>query len=199
MQKNCILLWLLVLNAFTALAQTVLLDDFNRANNTVVANSWNETETVANTSITITSNQLRLGSATAGRDYVYRDVSALYNTVFNTNTGILTWSFNMRQSRTDPSGFDNSNYGVAFVLGCNSNNFLTGNGYAVVLGNSGTSDNLRLVRFVNGIDGNANMTNIIAPAVDYGNDYLTVKVTYNPVGNNWSLYVGNNLGFLMIP
>jgi hypothetical protein len=186
-----LILLLLLLGTSRAGAQMVLLDDFTRVNNTVAGNGWVETETVASTAITINSSLLRMGSATAGRDYVYKDVSAAYNTVFNTNTGILTWGINMRQSRPDPSGFDGSNYGIAFVLGCNSNDFNTGSGYAVVLGNSGTSDNLRLVRFTNGMDGNTNMTNIIAPAVDYGADYLTVKVTYNPVGDNWTLYVGN--------
>ncbi len=180
-------------------SQTVLLDDFQRINNNIVGNSWVEVETVANTGSVIAANQLKMGSTVAGRDYIYRDVSAAYNTVFNSNTGVLTWAFNMRQRRADPSGFDNSNYGVAFVLGCNSNNFLTGSGYAVVLGNSGSSDNLRLVRFVNGLDANSNITNIIAPAVDYGSDYLTVKVTYNPVGNNWSLFVGNLLSSFTDP
>lgn len=191
---------LLLLSSFVQTkGQTVFLDDFTRANNNVVGNGWSETETVANTAATINANLLRLGSNTAGRDYVYRDVSTAYNTVFNTNTGLLTWAFNMRQSRSDPSGFDAGNYGVVFVIGCDNNNFLTGNGYAVVLGNSGTGDNLRLVRFTNGIDANSNFTNIIAPAVDYGSDYLTVKVVYNPVGNAWSLYVGSNLGFFDDP
>lgn len=182
------LLWVSI-----AEAQTVLLDDFQRPDNNVVGNSWVEVETVVNTGSVIASNQLKSGSTSPGRDYIYRDVSAAYNTVFNSNSGILTWAFNMRQRRADPSGFDGGNYGVAFVIGCSSNNFLTGSGYAVVLGNSGTADNLRLVRFVNGLDANLNFTNIIAPAVDYGSNYLTVKVTYNPVGNNWSLFVGNNL------
>ena len=182
-----------------ASAQTVLLDDFNRPDNNAAGPIWQESETVAGTSVTLNANLLRMGSNIAGRDYAYTDVSSLYNTVYNTNTGLLTWAFNMRQSRTDPSGFDNSNYGVVFVLGCNTNNFFTGSGYAVVLGNSGTADNLRLVRFTNGIDANANYTNIIAPAVDYGNDYLTVRVIYNPVGNNWSLWIGSNLGFFDNP
>ncbi len=190
--SHMLLVFIIFLNfSFETEAQTVLLDDFQRADNVLVGNSWVEVETVANTGNTVTANQLKSGSSISGRDYCYRDVSAAYNTVFNSNTGILTWAFNMRQRRADPSGFDNTNYGVAFVIGCNSNNFLTGSGYAVVLGNSGTSDNLRLVRFVNGLDANANMTNIIAPAGDYGSEYLTVKVTYNPVGNNWSLFVGN--------
>lgn len=195
--------WLLpvipVLLSVSVPAQTVLLDDFNRPDNTIVGNSWLETETVANTAVNITANQLKLGSTVSGRDFAVQDVSADYNTVLNTNTSILTWAFNIRQSRTDPSGFDNSNYGMAVVIGCSSNDFNTGNGYAVVLGNSGTSDNLRLVRFTNGLDANANMVNVIAPVVDYGNQYLTVKVTYNPVGDLWSLYIGSNLGFFDNP
>ncbi|MBK6839112.1 MAG: hypothetical protein IPG90_13370 [Bacteroidetes bacterium] len=104
--------------------QTVLLDDFNRTTSNVVGNGWSETETVANTGATVAANTyLSMGSTTAGRDYIWRDVSTNYNTVYNTNTSVLTWMFNMRQTRTDPSGFDASNYGVAFVLGCNSSNF----------------------------------------------------------------------------
>lgn len=125
--------------------QSVLLDDFNRPDNNVVGAPWVETETVAGAGATISSNTLRLASSTSGRDYTSYDVSALYNTVLSTNTGLLTWEFNVRQSRPDPSGFDNGNYGVAFVLGCTTGNFMTGSGYAVVLGNTGSADNTRLV------------------------------------------------------
>lgn len=173
--------------------QTVLLDDFNRTTSNVVGNGWSETETVANTGATVAANTyLSMGSTTAGRDYIWRDVSTNYNTVYNTNTSVLTWMFNMRQTRTDPSGFDASNYGVAFVLGCNSSNFLTGSGYAVVLGNSGTSDNIRLIRFAAGMSPVANITQILAPPTDFANEYHAIKVVYNPVGNSWSLYVSNN-------
>lgn len=172
--------------------QTILLDDFNRADNNTVGSGWVETETVAGTGTVIITNQLKISSTTAGRDYVYQDISARYNSVFNTNTSTLTWAFNMRQSRADPSGFAATNYGVSFVIGCTSNDFLTGNGYAVVLGNSGTSDNLRLVRFSGGLIAGTT-TDIIAPATDFGADYLTIKVTYNPVGDNWSLFTGSSL------
>lgn len=180
-------------------AQTVLYDNFQRVDNTTVGNSWIETETVSPGGAVILSNQLKTGSTTSGRDYTVADVSTSYNTVFNTNTAVLTWSFNMRQTRLDPSGFDAGNYGIAFVLGCSTSNFLTGSGYAVVLGNSGTSDNLRLVKFGSGISTNASLVNVIAPAVDYGAEYLTVKVTYNPLGNNWSLFVGSNLAAFVDP
>ena len=48
----------------------------------------------------------------------YRDINALsgWNTTLSSNTGTVTWEFNMRQIRTDPSGFGSSSYGVAYVL-----------------------------------------------------------------------------------
>lgn len=198
-QKRTLLLLLLIVCFINAGAQTVLLDNFTRADNNTVGAPWFETETSAPGSATLLGNQLRLGSATSGRDYVYADISAQYNSVYSTNTASLTWSFNMRHTRSDPSGFDAGNYGIGYVLGCNTNNFLTGSGYAVVLGNSGTSDNLRLVKFAAGVISNAGITNIIAPASDYGTDYLTVKVIYNPIGNNWSLYIGTNLAAFVDP
>lgn len=197
--KIIILLSLLCALPLSNFGQTVLYDNFQRADNTTVGASWLETETSAPGSAQVLSNQLRMGGTTSGRDYVLSDVSANYNTVFNSNTSSLTWMFNMRNTRTDPSGFDLGNYGVGFVLGCSTNNAMSGSGYAVVHGNSGTSDNLRLVRFSAGLSSNAGITTIIAPAVDYGADYLTVKVTYNPVGNNWSLYVGTNLAAFVDP
>ncbi len=173
--------------------QSVLLDDFNRANSNTVGAPWIETETVAGTGATISGNNLRLASTTSGRDFTSYDVSTLYNTVYSTNTGLLTWEFNMRQSRTDPSGFDaGTNYGVAFILGCTSSNFLTGSGYAVVLGNSGSADNTRLVRFGAGMTSSATLAGIITPINDYGSEYLTIKVTYNPVGNIWNLFTASS-------
>lgn len=180
-------------------AQTVLYDNFQRSDNNTVGVNWLETQTAAPGSATLLSNQLRLGGTTAGRDYILADVSAQYNTVFNSNTSSLTWMFNMRSTRTDPSGFDAGNYGIAFILGCSTNNALSGSGYAVVHGNSGTSDNLRLVKFAGGLISNAGITSVIAPIIDYGTDYLTVKVTYNPIGNNWSLFVGTNLAAFVDP
>jgi hypothetical protein len=60
----------------------------------------------------------------------------------------------------------------------------TGAGYAVVLGQSGATDPLRLVRYADGIQGNASLTNIIVSntsgLADFGNEHLSVRVTYNP-------------------
>ena len=178
-------------------SQSVLLDDFNRANAFAIGTGWSETETVASSGVQLSTNMVQMGTTIAGREYMTYDVSTLYNTVIGTNSGLLTWEFNLHTNNSNASGvsgFDNSNYGLAFVLGCTTNNFLTGSGYAVVYGNTGSSDNIRLVRFANGVvtTGGAGLTNIISPATAFTTQWITVKVTYNPVGNAWSLYTASS-------
>jgi len=171
-------------------AQTVLLDNFNRSDNNTVGNGWTETETSSPSSIAISSNRLKMGSTTAGRDWAYQDISSNYTTAglsSNTTMDSMVWAINFYQTRTDPSGFDKSNYGIAFVLGSTSSSYTDGNGYAVVLGNNKTPDPIRLVRFSGGIDSNKNLTNIISSG-NYGKVYLSIKVTYKPSTNTWKLY-----------
>ncbi|MEP6645498.1 MAG: T9SS type A sorting domain-containing protein [Saprospiraceae bacterium] len=122
-----------------------------------------------------------------------------YNTILSTNTGIVTWSFNMRQIRVDPAGFDSGNYGVAFILaGTTTTDNANGSGYAVVLGQTGSVDPLRLVSYSGGFNANSDLTNIIvsntAGLTDFGAEYLSVKVTYNPcaAANQWQLFVRND-------
>ncbi|MCE7926873.1 MAG: hypothetical protein DYG98_27880, partial [Haliscomenobacteraceae bacterium CHB4] len=123
--------------------------------------------------------------------------SAPYNTTLSSNTGIVTWTFNMRQIRTDPSGFGAANYGMAFILaGSSTTNNNTGNGYAVVLGQSGSTDPVRLARYSGGIQGT--MTDIITSnttgLTDFGAEYLSVKVTYTASTNTWELFLRNDGG-----
>ena len=156
----------LLLAGQTAWGQTsTLLDDFNRPNSSTVGNSWVETETTPVTGATITTNQLRLSSGVLGKDFVTRDVSSRYSPVSRANAGLLTWAWNMQQSRPNPSGFLNNNYGIAFVLAASSADLLTGNGYAVVYGNTGASDSLRLVRYTGGLTANANLKTLVSVAV----------------------------------
>jgi len=180
---------------------TNLLDNFNRADNNSVGSTpttpnsltWNEIETAANTSITIASNVLKLGSTTNGRDFAYVDFNGLsgYPVTLSSATGVVTWAFNFRQTRSDPSGFDGTNYGIGFVLGKTTLDVTTGTGYAVIIGQSGTSDPIRLAKFSGGLHLNSSFSNIIS-GNDYGAEYISVKVTYNPSGNNWSLFAESN-------
>jgi hypothetical protein len=120
----------------------------------------------------------------SGRVYVTTPTSAFgspYNNQLNQNPGLVTWTFNMQQIRSDPSGFGSSSYGVAFVLGATSSDFLAANGYAVVLGGGGTPDPIRLVKFAGGIGPDSHLANIItgaSPLNDIRADYLSLQVTY---------------------
>ncbi|MBL0154094.1 MAG: hypothetical protein IPP93_11635 [Chitinophagaceae bacterium] len=121
--------------------------------------------------------------------------TAPYTTTLNANTSTVTWYFNMQQIRANPAGFTAGSYGVAFVLGGTSttaNN--TGDGYAVVLGNTGAVDPVRLVKYTGGL---ITLGTTLPPTANdlivsntglttFGTEYLSVKVTYVPSTNTWS-------------
>ncbi len=118
-----------------------------------------------------------------------------YNSTLNLTPAKVTWNFNLRQIRPDPAGFGSNSYGAAFILGTTSTTAATaGDGYAVVLGQSGAVDPVRLAKFTGGLRGT--LTNIItsntAGLADFGAEYLSVRVTYDPVGNIWELFLRND-------
>ncbi|MFA7361287.1 MAG: endonuclease [Candidatus Kapaibacterium sp.] len=177
----------------------VLFDNFNRTNSNTLGNpssspllTWGQTGT-ATGSINITSNQLKMGSTTAGRDVASVDLSAIngYPVVLSSSLMEMQWAFNMRQTRLDPSGFGAANYGLAFIIAMSSFDYTTASGYAVVIGQSGSTDAIRLVHFINGLDLNSNLTDIILGG-DYGSEYISVKVKYVSSTNQWSLYAESN-------
>lgn len=119
-----------------------------------------------------------------------------YNPVPGSNPGLVTWTFNMRQPRADPAGFSSGSYGAAFILAGTANTSdAAGSGYAVVLGQSGAADPVRLARFNGGVRDSA-LTNIItsntAGLADFGGEYLSIKVTYDPQTNTWQLFLRND-------
>ena len=190
----------LQLTGYASFGQALtLLDNFSRADGPTVGNGWVETESVGPSSAALVGGQLKLSNGSAaGRDFVTRDLSANYAPILHNNAGRLTWAWNVRQSRTNPSGFDGSNYGVAFVLAASSANLTAAatTGYAVVVGNANTPDPFRLVRFAGGLTRNANLTNVFATNTDYGTAYLTLRVTYLPDDDSWTLAVTpNTAGF----
>lgn len=176
-----------------AIAQDVA-DRFNRANSNTVGGGWTETETAA-AGASINGNQLRLARTGTGnnRQYVARNTPGTYNATLNQNNCTLTWAFSFRQSEDEGelSGFDGGDDGMAVVLAGSSTDLTTGQGYAVVLGESGNTDRVRLVRYNNGLDADGNLTTIIQ-AGNFDNDYLDVRVTYVPATNTWTLYYRDN-------
>lgn len=115
-----------------------------------------------------------------------------FNTIFSSSAGVMTWTFNMQQIRTNPAGFSAGNYGVAYIIGASSTLVATqGSGYAVVLGNTGTPDPLRFVSFTGGLQTIGLTTNALltatAPLANPTNNYMSIRLTYNPSGNIWEL------------
>ena len=193
---------------------TVFSDDFSTDQST----SWTISGTIGSSAWTVnrsgddwgarrntTPAQLELTndvSATANvAGWVFANVSTSsfsspYNTTLNSNTGLVTWIFNMRQFRSDPSGFSSTTYGVAFILGATSSDIATsGNGYAITLGGIGSTDPVKLVKFTDGIQTlGTSQTGVIVSSSpgDLGADYLSIKVTYNPQNDQWELYLRND-------
>lgn len=175
----------------------VPVDNFNRNDSNVIGQPssfssliWNKTETISGTSIGISSGRLKMLSTSGGMDFAYIDLSGLYGypaTPKNAGT-IMQWAFNMRSSRANPSGFDNANYGIAFILAAGSSDFKTANGYAVIIGNSNTPDPLRLVYFTGGLNANSKISNIISDNSDTPTNFYSVRVTYSPSSGEWALY-----------
>jgi hypothetical protein len=117
-----------------------------------------------------------------------------YNTTLGSNPGIVTWTFNMRQIRSNPNGFGTSSYGVAYILaGSAGSTNLAGTGYAVILGNTGKVDPIKLVRYTAGVRNFTTMiTSSTSGLTDFGAQYVSVKVTYTPSTNTWQLYLRND-------
>jgi hypothetical protein len=190
-------------------ATTVFSDNFATSqgatfttSGTIGTSDWNVTRSGADWGARIDSNLMTLtndASATLNADgWVFSsvstgDFSAPWNSTLASNPGVVTWSFNMRQIRTDPAGFTTNSYGVGFVLGGNSTTAATaGSGYAVVLGNTGATDPLRLVSFTGGLQslGTASSGLILAtaPLNDVGTSHMSIRVTYNPSNNAWEMF-----------
>jgi hypothetical protein len=195
-----VVLALTTLSAQVGNAALVYSDSFNRATLAGGTYSYTTTVTAGDGAASISGGDILQfsndGSGAAnesGRVYVTTPTSAFgapYNSQLDQNSGLVSWTFNMRQIRTDPGGFNSGSYGAAFVLGASSADLTVADGYAVVLGQSGATDPIRLVAFTGGLDGNANLANIISggvPLSDVGADYLSLQVTYDPTGDAWSL------------
>lgn len=208
-----IFVFTLLLTAVFCYAQiTVFADDFSTHQNT----SWTTSGQIGSSAFSVNRSgvdwgtrrntdpaQLELSNdasgATNAAGWVFASTStgsfaSPYNPTLKSTNGQISWYVNLRQVRTDPSGFGSGNYGVAFILAGSSttaNN--SGTGYALALGQSGSTDPLRLVKYGAGI---TSFTNIITSntsgLTDFGNEYLSVKVTYSPETDTWELFLRND-------
>jgi hypothetical protein len=175
----------------------VYSDDFNRAALAGGTYTYATTVTAGDGAASVVgtdrlqlSNDGSIAANANGIVYVTTPASSFgssYNATLNANPGLVTWTFNMQQIRADPAGIGAGSYGVGFVLAASSATLTTANGYAVVLGQSGTIDPIRLVRFTGGFGTLNNIISASTPLDDVGANFLSLQVTYNPVGDLWSL------------
>lgn len=154
--------------------------------------------TGAGTAATVSSNYLTTYNTSSGFSYVYGNTSTFsspYSTTLSSNSGLVTWTFNFRWNRntSNPAAPASGAYGQAIVLASSGTNIANGSGvtgYAIVYGSSGTPDPIRLVRFSGGVAGT--LTDVITSTsndLSATNNYVSVRVTYNPSDNKWSLYL----------
>ena len=117
---------------------------------------------------------------------------ALYNPILSRNVGVVSWTFNMRQIRANPSGLGGGRYGSAFVLAGTANTTNSvGRGYAIVLGKITTTDPIQLVTYYNGLASGTTVriTSSTMGLTDFGSEYTSVRVEYNPAVNKWTMYL----------
>ncbi len=142
------------------------------------------------------TNTAGFAANAVGWVYAYTSTAAFtppYNTNLEQNNTKVSWYFNMQQIRSNPAGFNSNNYGVAFIIGSTDTDvFNNGDGYAVVLGNSGTPDPVRFVKFSNGISSiGASNTGLIVATTELDNpqnNYMSLKLTYDPATDIWELF-----------
>ena len=212
---------LALLAAPLAHAQTTtnvfFFEDFNDSNSTSLGSATNTNNATSylwtkggaggtnnNRTAIVSSNLVISNTSPAGRDFAFVSLTNTsgFNTSYSSSTATsLEWYVNMRQTRSDPSGFDSSGYGAAFIIGASSSNF-TGagvTGYALLYGQSGATDPLRFAYFTNGLALNSSIVNVITSTntgADIGAQFLSLKLTYNVTSNSWSLFGTTNASFV---
>jgi hypothetical protein len=207
----CVIYVTLLFSSVTVLGQTTIFsDDFNRGAAGPLSSGGMPSVTYTNTLTGIATIQTVLttvpdyrvqiingiSAGTAGKTFSMAPmpVTASYQTTLKNNTGVVTWTFNMRHNRssgTTMSGFDAGQWGVATIIACDNANptDATARGYAVVMGGVGTKSSFDLVSFTGGITATANLTTIIAgvPLTTFKN-VASIKVTYDAGTNKWNMF-----------
>ena len=169
------LIWVLALPFSALVAQTtVFSEDFNRA--TLGTTGGTPSMTWTQFSLPSTNPGAFSTNLNSGSDYclVIQNNAATpqslmrsvlsgplstitgLNTTLSSNTGVVTWTFNMKTNRTTKLSTSNtSGYYGATILAASAADITatTTNGYAVVLFGGNTNDAFKLVKFAGGLQG----------------------------------------------
>jgi hypothetical protein len=180
----------------TPTVSTPFIDNYNRV---TLSPGGTPSLTYTNTNTgggnsTIVTNYLNLNNGTpAGQSYTTVPLSGFsspFNPTLSSNNPLSTieWTFNLRTNRAAIfSGFLAGSYGGAVVLaGSNTNLQVSGSGYALVYGTTG-SRNWKLVKYNNGLAGT--QTDVIAGGTFSSNtSYVSARIVYAPSTNTWTYY-----------
>ncbi len=114
--------------------------------------------------------------------------AAPFNPTLSLNPFTVRWTFNMRTASL-PTGIGSGTDNAVVVLACTDPNVHNaGNGYAVAY-NNGVPGSLRLIRYTGGLWGTVTTLATSSPVLAAPTNYASVRVTYNPLTNFWSLFV----------
>lgn len=200
-----VILTILPINSMVG-QSTVFIDDFGSSHTSLISGgtplmtytqinaTGSGTPLLESTLATNTAPYLKIiGAAsgnTAGQSYMTGTIPSPLNTTLSSNTGTITWSFNMRQNYGAMSGLSATQRFFGVILAASESNLLsaTCKGYMISQGFS-TTLGYQLVRFDAGLGATGTTTTIIsAPTVASSKDYMSIKVTYDPTTSTWTLY-----------
>lgn len=189
-------------NTFSTLGANARLVTLSSSNYTGrVFQIWNNSATADST-------------GTNGQSYMTGALSTFlpaYKSVLKENPADVTWTVNMRNSKTiirpQVNGLlesGDNNYAQLLVLVASGENLLANNtsGYAVALSRDTVGTTIfKLVRFQQGLGATENLTTIIEsePGVVAATYYASVKVVYSPQTDTWKLFVRDDKGNFALP
>jgi hypothetical protein len=218
MKKRLLSLFSLFFSVALLHAQTtVFFDDFGGTTVGLPTNVNNNTFTTGSTpagSYTFTNggntnNRVSIASGilvldassnanvSQGVRFSLSNFSAPFNTTLSSNTGVVTWTFNLRKGAATNGSYGSSSSGryVATVL-CSNNADLSNNtatGYMVA---QVADKTYGLFKFSKGVNSAtpADYTQIgsTTTATSNATDYCSFKVTYTPSTNSWALFFRND-------
>ncbi|MBL7813366.1 MAG: hypothetical protein JNL70_00070 [Saprospiraceae bacterium] len=130
-----------------------------------------------------------------------------FNTTLSSNIGTITWTFNMRNTRSGGTTLlstafvPGSSFSSAFILATNaatnatltaaSSNTTKGWAVTITRGSTTAFNKIDLGYFTAGLNATTNCFTSIISSGDYAaaTNYFSIKVTYNPSNNTWALFV----------
>jgi|GEM_PF-6058179 len=135
------------------------------------------------------------GQSGATRTFAFQDASTWpgYSVILADNPGKITWTFNLRTGQVNPTpvSLSGGTTAVAVLASGNLDDFqFKGPCYYIMHGLATDKDPLQLVKCVHGVRNQDDRRVLISagpPFHDLGNEFLSVRATYDPSTHQWTL------------